>query len=83
MVDMLKHVADKHSNKYVQRRDSTEPAYIKEHQKHNEVLEKIEDDKFKCFKCKKIVLKCDALKTFTEEGKNICSLCTILSYGED
>ena len=83
MVNMLKHVADEHSKKMVQIRDIKEQTILKECQDHKEVHDTFEYDKFKCNKCSKILLKADALTTFIEDGKNMCSLCTILSYGEN
>ena len=83
MVVMLKHVADEHSKKMVQIRDIKEQNILKEHLDHKEVHDTLENDKFKCYKCNKIFLKADALTTFIEDGKNMCSLCTILSYGEN
>ena len=83
MVNMLKHVADEHSKKMVQIRDIKEQTILKECQGHKEVHDTFEYDKFKCNKCSKILLKADALTTFIEDGKNMCSLCTILSYGEN
>ena len=51
MVDMLKYVADKHSKKPLQIRDIKEQNILKETEEHKEVLETLEYDKFKCFKC--------------------------------
>ena len=33
-------------------------------------------------KCKKIVLKTDGVRNYTEKGQEWCSLCTILNYGD-
>ena len=81
---MLKHFADKHITKiYVLIRDIKEQDNIKQHQEHIVVLDRIKSDKFKCDKCKEIIWKADALKAYIEGGHNICSLCAILSYGDN
>ena len=83
MVDMLKNVADKHSKKSTQVKDIKEQHILKEHQEYKEVIETLEYDKFKCYKFRKMFLTAKILKTFIEDSKNMCNLCTILSYGED
>ena len=83
MVHMLNHVADKHSKKPVQIGDIKEQNIPRETEKYKEVLKTLEYDQFKCVKCKNLSLKDDSLKTFIEDGKNMCSFCTILSYGDN
>ena len=85
-MDALKHAAKDHSSNIVEdKRESTikNKSESEKHVEFDEEEEQIGYDKYKCIKCKKKVLKTEALRNYTEEGQKWCSLCTILNYGDN
>ena len=81
-IEVLQHAAKEHSSNIKENTSVKEKETTLEVEEEDQT-EHIDMDKFKCMRCKEIVYKKDALKEYDENGQNMCSLCTILSYGEN
>ena len=81
-IEVLQHAAKEHSSN-IKENTSVKEKEITLEVEEEDQTENIDIDKFKCMRCKEIVHKKDALKEYDENRQNMCSLCTILSYGEN
>ena len=89
-MEVLQHAANEHSkdiieNISVKEKEQQIENYEEPSENHNfsgnsNQTEEIVSDKYRCTKCQEIVYKKDALKPATEDGQELCSLCTILHY---
>ena len=76
-IAVLKHVAEKHKGSID---ESIQDREKKEDAKPEELL--IEDGKFKCSHCKKIVPNEDTFNIHKDEGMKMCQFCTMVTqYG--
>ena len=82
-IELLKHVAEEHKSSIVETINNSEKKKenIPEDQEV-EVEGEIEDGKFKCARCKKIVTNEDTFNIHKEDSQKMCQFCTMVSQYE-
>ena len=81
-LEVLKHIADEHKSSYDETRNKSEKRKDEKQEEAEDVAIEIEDGKFKCSLCMKIVPNEDTFDNPKGNNQNMCQFCTMVSqYG--